>query len=78
MEKVFVCLPQNLKYLDLTYSYKLNFLSDYASHNLLKDSNTHIKKEITRNSQILNNLPQNFEVLKYPFNYNLILVEKIP
>ena len=77
VEKVFVSLPINLKYLDLTYSYKLNMISDYVSHNF-NNKNCHIKKEMIKNSQILDNLPENLEVLKYPANYNLILVEKIP
>jgi len=77
MEKVFVSLPENLKYLDLTYSYKLNFLSDYLNYNM-EDVNCHIKKEMIKNSQILDNLPANLEVLKYPANYNLIMIERIP
>lgn len=75
--KVFVSLPQNLKYLDLTYSYKLNIISKYINDNF-NDKNCHIKKEIIKNSQILDNLPTNLKVLKYPSNYNLILVENIP
>ena len=77
IEKVFVSLPENLKFLDLTYSYKLNLLSDYVNWSV-QDSNQHIRKEIIKNSQILDNLPSGLEVLKYPANYNLILIEKIP
>lgn len=77
IEKVFVSLPPNLKYLDLTYSYKLNLLSDYVNWSA-QNSNQHVQKEILKNSQILDNLPAGLEVLKYPANYNLILVEKIP
>lgn len=77
VEKIFVSLPENLKYLDLTYSYKLNFLSDYVNYNIA-DKNCHVKKEMIKNSQILSNLPSNLEVLKYPSNYNLIMVEQIP
>ena len=77
IEKIFVRLPKDLKYLDLTYSYKLNFLSDYINYNM-NDKNSHIKNEMIKNSQIFDNLPSNLEVLKYPSNYNLILVEQIP
>lgn len=77
IEKVFVSLPPNLKFLDLTYSYKLNLLSDYIEC-ISKELNPHIKKEMIKSSQVLNNLPPNLEVLKYPSNYNLIFVENIP
>lgn len=77
IEKVFVSLPENLKFLDLTYSYKLNLLSDYVNWSA-QYSNQHIRKEMIKNSQILDNLPSGLEVLKYPANYNLILIEKIP
>ena len=77
IEKVFVSLPENLKFLDLTYSYKLNLLSDYVNWSA-QDTNQHIRKEMIKNSQILDNLPSGLEVLKYPANYNLILIEKIP
>lgn len=77
IEKIFVKLPPNLKFLDLSYSYKLNMLSDYVEYNS-KYSNQHVKKELIKNSQILDNLPENLQVLKYPSNYNLILIEKIP
>jgi hypothetical protein len=77
IERVFVSLPSNLKFLDLTYSYKLNLLSDYINWNN-KVLNQHIRKEVIKNSQILDNLPENLEVLKYPTNYDLILIDKIP
>jgi hypothetical protein len=77
VEKIFVSLPENLKHLDLTYSYKLNFLSDYLNYSM-ENLNCHIKKKMIKNLQILDNLPTNLEVLKYPSNYNLIMVERIP
>ncbi len=77
IEKVFVRLPPNLKLLDLTYSFKLNMLSDYIDY-CSKDLNFHVKKELVRGSQVLDNLPLNLQVLKYPSNYNLILIERIP
>lgn len=77
IEKVFVNLPPNLKLLDLTYSYKLNLLSEYVIKSV-NDVNNHMRKEAIINSQILDKLPPNLEILKYPVNYNLILVENIP
>jgi len=44
----------------------------------IQDFNKHVRKEIIKKSQILDNLPTGLEVLKYPANYNLILIEKIP
>jgi hypothetical protein len=33
---------------------------------------------LIKKSQVLDNLPENLQVLKYPSNYNLILIDKIP
>lgn len=52
-------------------------LSDYVNWSI-QDFNKHVRKEIIKKSQILDNLPTGLEVLKYPANYNLILIEKIP
>ena len=77
IDKIFGKLPKNLKYLDLTFSYKLNLLSDFVSYNIA-NKNVQIQKEIIKNSQPLDNLPENLRVLKFPSNYNLIQIDKIP
>ena len=77
IDQILCKLPKNLKYLDLTYSYKLNLLSDYASYKIV-DKNIHIKKEFIKKAQPLDNLPDELRVLKFPSNYNLIQIDKIP
>jgi hypothetical protein len=77
IDKVFVKLPVGLTYLDLTYSYKLNLISEYAMHDLL-DTNSFVKKEKIKQILPLDNLPPNIKVLKFPANYNMIQIDKIP
>jgi hypothetical protein len=77
IDKILCRLPKNLKYLDLTFSYKLNLLSEYVSYKII-DKNIHVKKELVMKSQPLDNLPEGLQVLKFPANYNLIQIDKIP
>ena len=77
IDKIFTKLPNNLKYLDLTYSYKLNLFSDFVCYQIL-DKNIHVKKDSIKKSQPLDNLPDDLRVLKFPSNYNLIQIHKIP
>jgi len=77
IDKIFVKLPQNLKYLDLTHSYKLNLMSEFLLCEL-SDANTNVKKEKIKKNLPLDNLPKTLQILKFPANYNLIQIEKIP
>lgn len=77
IDKIFGKLPQNLKYLDLTFSYKLNLFSDFVSYQII-NKNIHVKKDSIKKSQPLDNLPDGLRVLKFPANYNLIQIDKIP
>lgn len=78
VENVFVKFPKKLKYLDLTHCNKLNFLSEYVEYKLLNNVNQHVKKDIVKKTQPLDNLPDELRVIKFPLNYNLIQISKIP
>lgn len=77
IDKIFGKLPINLKYLDLTFSYKLNLFSDFVNYQI-SEKNIHVKKDYVKKSQPLDNLPEGLRVLKFPANYNLIQIDKIP
>lgn len=60
IDNIFVKFPQKLKYLDLTYSYILNFLSEYVEYELVSNNNinSNVKKDIIKKTQPLDNLPR--------------------
>ena len=78
IDKIFGKLPSNLKYLDLTFSYKLNLFSNYIDYECISNKNSHQIKEIMKNNQPLDNLPEGLRVLKFPSNYSMIQIDKIP
>lgn len=78
IDKLFGKLPLNLKYLDLTYSYKLNLFSEYIDYKYVRNKNIHQIKEFIKNNQPLDNLPSGLKVLRFPSNYNMIQIDKIP
>ena len=79
IDKVFVRLPKELVYLDLTYSYKLNYLSEVLIWNTSQpDTKINLQKELVKKNLPLDNLPENITVLKFPSNYAMIQIETIP
>ena len=81
VDRVFSRLPKSLKFLDLTFSYKLNIASEFVefeNDNKLMNKFSGLRNEIINKNLPLGEFPEDLKVLKFPANYNMIQVEKIP